>query len=93
MTVFRIGAAADLLGVSPDTVRRLVDAGRLIAIRDEHGHRAIDRVDLAAFVRSPAGDVHSRYLQVGSVAIAVIKSTTVVERAGPAVAYRGRTNS
>lgn len=33
-------------------------------------------------------------LQVGSVAFAVIKSTTVVvERDAPAVAYRGRNNS
>ncbi|MBB4738673.1 molybdopterin-binding protein [Actinoplanes octamycinicus] len=134
MTVFPIGEAAELLGVSPDTVRRWVDAGRLAATRDEHGRRVIDGVDLAAFVRAQAAEPDERAdtssarnrlrgivtavvkdtvmaqvdiqagpfrvvslmsreavdeldLRVGSVAVAVIKSTTVVvERAS-----RGRT--
>ena|SRR5690606_4781716 len=51
---FRIGEAAALLGVSPDTVRRWVDAGRLAATRDAHGHRLLDGPDLAAFARSLA---------------------------------------
>ncbi|MFG1884138.1 molybdopterin-binding protein [Micromonospora sp. NPDC049102] len=125
MTTFRIGAAADLLGVSADTIRRWVDAGRLTAGRDEHGHRVIGGVDLAAFARAQAADpdpgvgissarnrlrgivvdvrkdtvmaqvdiqagpfrvvslmsreaVDDLDLRVGSVAVAVIKSTTVV---------------
>jgi molybdopterin-binding protein len=56
MTAFRIGEAADLLGVSADTVRRLIDGGRLTAARDGHGHRVVDGADLAAYVRSDAGD-------------------------------------
>jgi len=132
VTSFRIGAAAELLGVSPDTVRRWVDGGRLAAGRDEHGHRMIDGVELAGFVRSTStgpeagGDTSSARnrlrgivtavvkdavmaqvdiqagpfrvvslmsreavdeldLRVGAVAVAVIKSTTVVvERATPA---------
>jgi molybdopterin-binding protein len=54
VTTYRIGEAAELLGVSPDTVRRRVDAGRLAAVRDEHGHRSIPGADLADFARSLA---------------------------------------
>ncbi|HLL65259.1 MAG TPA: TOBE domain-containing protein [Micromonosporaceae bacterium] len=52
MASFRIGEAADLLGVSVDTVRRWVDGGRLPASRDDHGHRLIAGGDLAAYARS-----------------------------------------
>lgn len=52
VTTFRISEAAALLGVSSDTVRRWVDAGRLAAERDEHGHRRVDGADLAAFARA-----------------------------------------
>ena len=142
MTAFRIGEAAELLGVSTDTVRRWIDAGRLPAGRDEHGHRVIDGVDLAAFARAQAADADARSdessarnrlrgivtavlkdavmaqvdiqagpfrvvslmsreavdaldLQVGSVAVAVIKSTTVVvERdANLSAVGRGRSSA
>lgn len=137
MTTFRIGEAAELLGVSPDTVRRWIDGGRLAAGRDEHGHRVVDGVDLAAYARSQAADPDDRSdassarnrlrgivvnvvkdtvmaqvdiqagpfrivslmsreavdeldLRVGSVAVAVIKSTTVVVERAVAGAGRGR---
>ncbi|SCL23723.1 molybdenum-pterin binding domain-containing protein [Micromonospora pallida] len=125
MNSYRIGEAAELLGVSADTVRRWVDGGRLPAGRDAHDHRVIDGVELAAFVRAQAAEpdegtgfssarnrlrgivtavvkdavmaqvdiqagpfrivslmsreaVDELDLRVGAVAVAVIKSTTVV---------------
>jgi molybdopterin-binding protein len=134
---FRIGEAAELLGVSGDTVRRWIDGGRLRARRDEHGHRAIAGADLADFARTMGGEADERSdqssarnrlrgivtnivkdtvmaqvdiqagpfrvvslmsreavdqldLEVGSVAVAVIKSTTVVvERIEPLARARG----
>lgn len=124
-----MGEAAELLGVSADTVRRWADAGRLSAERDENGHRVIPGPELAAFAaslaaandeRSEVSSARNRLrgiitavtkdavmaqvdiqagpfrvvslmsreavdeldLRVGSTAVAVIKSTTVVvERA------------
>lgn len=48
--MLRIGQAADLLGVSADTVRRLVDRGEVAGARREGGQRSIDGVDLARYL-------------------------------------------
>ncbi len=51
MAVYRINEAAEVLGVSSDTVRRWIDAGRLPARRGHAGRRLVEGADLAAFAR------------------------------------------
>lgn len=52
MTSYRVSDAADLLGVSPDTVRRWVDSGRLGSQRSGGGRRLIDGEELARFAET-----------------------------------------
>ncbi|HKD98469.1 MAG TPA: TOBE domain-containing protein [Micromonosporaceae bacterium] len=124
MPRFRITEAAELLGVSSDTVRRWADTGRLPGSRDEHGHRVIEGRDLAAYLhdrgraddRRHTSSARNRFpglvtdvkrdtvmaqveiqagphrvvslmsrealdelgLEVGDMAVAVVKSTTVI---------------
>lgn len=54
MREFKIGEAAQLLGVSTDTVRRWVDADRLPARRTDGGHRLVAGPDLAALAQELA---------------------------------------
>jgi molybdopterin-binding protein len=54
VTDFRITEAAELLDVSPDTVRRWADSGKVAAVRDSNGRRIIDGASLAAFVSTQA---------------------------------------
>ena len=51
MHQFRMGEAANLLGVSPDTVRRWADAGRLATERTTGGHRTVAGTELARLVQ------------------------------------------
>ena len=90
VTVFQIGEAAQLVGVSPDTVRRWVDAGRLPATRDAHGHRLIDGADLAAYLRSTADEADrppsSARNRLPGIVTAVVKDTVMARvdiQAGP----------
>lgn len=52
MTQLRIGEVARVLGVSDDTVRRLLDAGQLASTRDGHRRRVVDGADLAGYLRA-----------------------------------------
>ncbi len=54
MTQLRIADAAQLLGVSDDTVRRMVDAGRLPGHRDGAGRLVVEGADLAGVARALA---------------------------------------
>ncbi|MGI9034314.1 MAG: TOBE domain-containing protein [Acidimicrobiales bacterium] len=56
MSTFTVGEAAELLGVSTDTVRRWVDSGQLPEARTEGGRRRVDGAALARFAadRAPA---------------------------------------
>jgi molybdopterin-binding protein len=49
-TRLRIGQAAELLRVSTDTVRRLVDSGQIKTARSSGGQRQIDGVALARYM-------------------------------------------
>ncbi|WP_086000398.1 MULTISPECIES: helix-turn-helix transcriptional regulator [unclassified Nocardioides] len=53
MMSYRIAEAAELLGVSDDTVRRWVEAGRL-ATRQQDGRSVVPGADLAALAESLA---------------------------------------
>ncbi|HEX9529604.1 MAG TPA: helix-turn-helix transcriptional regulator, partial [Acidimicrobiales bacterium] len=46
---FTVGQAAELLGVSPDTVRRWMDSGQLPAARTPGGRRRVEGATLARF--------------------------------------------
>lgn len=54
MPTFRIREAADLLGVSDDTVRRWVDAGGIASSQDDAGRKVVDGASLAEFARTHA---------------------------------------
>ena len=60
MAQMRISVAASLLGVSDDTLRRWVEAGRLSSSLDEQGRRVVDGAERTREVRGCAeatGDV------------------------------------
>ena len=54
MPTFRIKEAADLLGISTDTLRRWADGGRIETTTDSSGRLAVDGVALARFAQDLA---------------------------------------
>ncbi|WP_203567822.1 TOBE domain-containing protein [Aestuariimicrobium ganziense] len=58
MPHLRISKAAELLGVSDDTLRRWVDQGKLTAQADDAGRLGVDGVELAAFAQERANSEH-----------------------------------
>lgn len=51
---FRIRQAAELLGVSDDTVRRWADSGRLVTVVDDSNRRVVEGPVLARFAEDLA---------------------------------------
>ncbi|HKY14273.1 MAG TPA: helix-turn-helix transcriptional regulator [Microthrixaceae bacterium] len=54
MAEYKTTQVAEILGVSPDTVRRWCDEGRLNCSETGGGHRTIDGADLAEYLMEQA---------------------------------------
>jgi molybdopterin-binding protein len=54
MTTYRVAEAADVLGVSDDTMRRWIDAGRVPAAINADGRTTVDGADLAVLAKTLA---------------------------------------
>ncbi len=72
MHLFRMREAADLLGISDDTMRRWADAGRLETVTDPAGRRAVEGPVLARFAEELAAE--GAHLEVGEVAAASVRN-------------------
>ncbi|GAC1660433.1 MAG: helix-turn-helix transcriptional regulator [Candidatus Dormibacteraceae bacterium] len=91
MPNYRLGQAAKMLGVSPDTVRRMVDDGRLIAVRSSGGQRLIDGASLARLAKpkhpqEPASVAQSARNRFPGIVTRVIKDRVAAQveiQAGP----------
>jgi molybdopterin-binding protein len=93
VTQLRISEAAALLGVSDDTVRRMVDSGRLPAAKDTSGRLAVAGADLAAIAQeiaapAPVGSVadESARNRMRGIVTRVLKDTVMAQvemQAGP----------
>ena len=88
---YRIGKVAEVLGVSPDTVRRLVDAGELDVVRSAGGQRLVDGGALARYVTAQTtgaatGAGHSARNRFDGIVTRVVKDTVTAQveiQAGP----------
>ena len=86
MTQIRISDAAALLGVSDDTVRRMIDAGRLPSQQDGTGRLIVEGADLAAVAQelakpAPVGVVadESARNRMRGVVTRVLKDTVMAQ--------------
>lgn len=64
--MIRVREAAELLGVSDDTVRRWIDDGLLPVSNDQSGRKTIDGAALAAFARENAAAAPQDPLSIAS---------------------------
>jgi len=86
MTHLRISDAAQLLGVSDDTVRRMVESGRLPSGHDDSGRLVVEGADLADVARdiarpAPVGVVadESARNRMRGIVTAVLKDTVMAQ--------------
>lgn len=86
MTHLRISEVAGLLGVSDDTVRRLVDAGRLPSTKDGSGRLVVAGADVAALAvelapAAPPGPVtdESARNRMRGIVTRVLKDTVMAQ--------------
>ncbi len=90
---YRLGQAADLLGVSVDTVRRWADGGRFQTRRSEGGHRMVEGGELARFLTesAPAAEAegssaHSARNRFAGIVTRVVRDAVMAQveiRSGP----------
>ena len=95
MPTFRIKEAADLIGVSDDTLRRWADGGRIETTTDASGRLAVDGVALARFACELAGSAdradravvsHSMRNRFSGLVSRVVRDTVMAQveiQAGP----------
>ncbi len=91
MASYRLGQAAQVLGVSVDTVRRLVDSGRLKSMRSVGQHRLVDGAQLARLADqvpadAPAGAASSARNHLLGIVTRVVKDKVAAQvelRCGP----------
>ena len=93
MPHLRISEAAELLGVSDDTVRRMAESGRLRTVKDGAGRLTVSGRDLAAVATeiahpAPVGAVHeeSARNRMRGIVTRVVKDTVMAQveiQAGP----------
>jgi molybdopterin-binding protein len=93
MPLMRISEAAELLGVSDDTVRRIADSGRLGTAKDSAGRLTVSGTDLPALAReianpAPVGAVNeeSARNRMRGIVTRVVKDTVMAQvemQAGP----------
>lgn len=86
MSHLRISDAAALLGISDDTVRRMVDSGRLQATKDGSGRLVVEGSDLAQVAveiaaPAPAGPVtdESARNRMRGIVTRVVKDTVMAQ--------------
>ena len=85
MARLRIGQVAELLRVSPDTVRRLVDSGQLKTVRSAGGQRLIDSATVARYMaaqprtEAPATARESARNRFPGIVTRVVKDTVMAQ--------------